>query len=189
MNRVFNEGLKFENQKYHDHPLEAGEYEGCTFNNCDFSNSDLSGLNFLECEFRECNLSLAKLINTSFRETKFKNCKLLGLHFEECNNLMISFAFDGCTLDLASFCKLKMKKTRFNDSKVFEVDFTETDLSYSSFNNCDLERTIFRITNLEGVSAPLHYYSIDRVEPRQKLNFPVGLARLLDKYDINRKIV
>ena len=187
MNRVFNEGLKFENQKYHDHPLEAGEYEGCTFNNCDFSNSDLSGLNFLECEFRECNLSLAKLINTSFRDTKFINCKLLGLHFEECNNLMISFAFEGCTLDLASFCKLKMKKTWFKNSKVFEVDFTETDLSYSSFINCDLERTIFRITNLEGADFRTSFnYSIDPELNRiKKAKFSLsGLAGLLDKYDI-----
>jgi len=187
MNRIFIEGKKFENLKFQDTLLDTGDYENCTFRNCDFSGSDLSNINFLECEFLECNLSLARLAQTSFREVRFINCKLLGLHFEECNNLMITFEFDGCTLDLSSFFKLKLKKTIFKNSKIIEADFTETDLSNSSFNNCDLQRTLFKNTNLEGVDFRTSFnYSIDPELNRIKkakfsLPFIVGL---LDKYDI-----
>jgi fluoroquinolone resistance protein len=187
MNRIFCEGKKFENLNFRNTAPEVGDYEECTFKNCDFSDSDLSDINFLECEFRECNLSLARLAQTSFREVKFINCKLLGLHFEDCNNLMISFEFDCCTLDLSSFYKLKLKKTIFRNSKIIEADFTETDLTNSSLKNCDLLRTIFKNTNLEGVDfRTSNNYSIDpdlnRIK-KAKFSLP-GIAGLLDKYDI-----
>jgi fluoroquinolone resistance protein len=187
MNRIFCEGKKFENLNFRNTAPEVGDYEECTFKNCDFSDSDLSDINFLGCEFRECNLSLARLAQTSFREVKFINCKLLGLHFEDCNNLMISFEFDGCALDLSSFYKLKLKKTIFRNSKIIEADFTETDLTNSSLKNCDLLRTIFKNTNLEGVDfRTSNNYSIDpdlnRIK-KAKFSLP-GIAGLLDKYDI-----
>lgn len=187
MNRIFSEGKKFENLNFRNTAPAIGDYEECTFKNCDFSDSDLSDKNFLDCEFRECNLSLARLARTSFREVKFIKCKLLGLHYEDCNNLMISFEFDGCTLDLSSFCKLKLKKTVFRNSKIIEADFTETDLSNSSFINCDLQRTIFMNTNLEGVDFRTSFnYSLDpdlnRIK-KAKFSLP-GIAGLLDKYDI-----
>ena len=188
MNRVFKEGEKFENRSFTGSALEPGDYENCTFTNCDFSNSNLSDLNFLECEFRECNLSLAKLTLAAFREAKFINCKLLGLHFEECNNIAFKVEFDGCSLDLCSFNKLKIKRTIFRNSKVIEDDFTETDLSNSSFINCDLQRTIFFNTVLEGVDFRTSFnYSIDpqlnRIK-KAKFSLP-GIAGLLDKYEID----
>jgi uncharacterized protein YjbI with pentapeptide repeats len=187
MNRLFKEGLNYENTRFQDKVLDTGDYENCTFTNCDFSNSDFSDLNFIECEFKGCNLSLTKLINTSFKETKFINCKLLGLHFEDCNKLIFSFEFDGCTLDLCSYNKLNLKKTRFRNSKVTEVDFTETDLRDSSFINCDLQRTIFKNTNLEGVDFRTSFnYSIDPYLNRiKKAKFSLsGITGLLDKFDI-----
>jgi fluoroquinolone resistance protein len=112
---------------------------------------------------------------------------LLGLHFEESNNLIITFEFDGCTLDLASFYKLKLRKTIFKNSKIIEADFSETDLSNSSFINCDLYRTLFKNTNLEGVDFRTSFnYSIDPELNRiknAKFSLP-GIVGLLDKYDI-----
>jgi fluoroquinolone resistance protein len=187
MNRIFYEGKKFENLNFRKNAPEVGDYEECTFKNCDFSDSDLSEINFLGCEFLECNLSLARLARTSFREVKFIDSKLLGLHFEDCNNLMISFEFDGCTLDLSSYSGLKLKKTIFSNSKIIEADFTGTDLSNSSFINCDLQRAIFNNTNLEGADFRTSFnYSIDPDMNRiKKAKFSLsGLAGLLDKYDI-----
>ena len=51
MNRVFKEGMKFENVDFREKSLEMGDYETCIFSNCNFSNSDLSDINFLDCEF------------------------------------------------------------------------------------------------------------------------------------------
>jgi uncharacterized protein YjbI with pentapeptide repeats len=187
MKRAFSDGMKFENLSPQDMPLAVGDYENCAFISCDFSNSDLSDINFLECQFRECNLSLAALTRTSFREAKFINCKLLGLHFNDCNNLIITFEFEGCTLDLSSFYKLKLKNTRFKNSKINDADFTETDLSNSSFDNCDLQKTVFENTNLEGVDFRTAFnYSIDPEANRiKKAKFSVpSITGLLGKYDI-----
>ena len=114
MDKIFHEGQTFNYLKY----PEPGAYDSCRFINCDFSNADLSGIKFLECEFRGCNFGLAILIKTSFRDVLFINCKLLGLHFEDCDNLIISFEFEACTLDLSSFCKLKLKNTKFKNTKI-----------------------------------------------------------------------
>ncbi|MCW3073387.1 MAG: hypothetical protein JWP69_456 [Flaviaesturariibacter sp.] len=168
-------------------PLQPGEYEGCEFINCDLSNKDLSHFLFSECEFRDCNLSLAKLNKTSLRDVRFTNCKLLGLHFEACDTMLLSVAFTGCTLNHSSFFGLKMKKTVFKDTSLQEVDFTDADLSGSVFDNCDLLNTHFENTILEGADFRTAYnYSIDPKSNRIKnARFSItGITGLLDRFGI-----
>src|SRR6266487_1853762 len=88
----------FANIDFTENPLAKGEYENCTFLNCNFSGADLSEIKFSECEFIACNLSLAKLVNTAIREVSFKECKMLGLRFDQCNNLGLAVGFDQCSL-------------------------------------------------------------------------------------------
>lgn len=187
MERCFFEHEVFENLIVRENPLAAGDYETCTFKRCDFSNADLSYLNFFECEFIDCNLSLVKLIRTTLREVRFRGCKLMGLHFEDCNDLMISLDFEDCKMTLSSFFKLKLKKTRFINSEITEVDFTGTDLSNSIFEDCNLKLTTFHNTNLEGVDFRTSLnYSIDPELNRitkAKFSLP-SVTGLLDKYDI-----
>src|SRR5690606_14244130 len=83
--------------------LETGEYENCIFTGCDFSNKDFCRFKFIECAFVECNLSLVKLYESTIRNVNFKGCKLLGLRFDSCNTIGLSFSFDNCQLDNASF--------------------------------------------------------------------------------------
>ena len=64
-------------------------------------NQHLSGCNFVECTFENCDLSNAQLGNTAFREVNFKECKMLGLHFEHCNDLIFSVHFNDCQLDFS----------------------------------------------------------------------------------------
>ena len=97
MNRVYKEELEFHNLNFQVSPLQTGDYENCIFTNCDFSNADLNETNFLECKFQDCNLSLSNLRPTSLKDVEFNNCKLLGLHFEECNRMMITFTFKKCS--------------------------------------------------------------------------------------------
>jgi len=187
MKRIFKEEIRFDNINFRKAPLETGDYETCIFNNCDFSETDLSGINFSECEFVGCNMSLVKLARTTFKDVKFKNCKLLGLHFEDCNDLLFSVDFDSCILNLSSFYKLKLKNTKFKHSSIQEADFTETDLSNSSFDNCDLLRTTFINTNLEMADFRTSFnYSLDpglNCVKKAKFSLP-GIAGLLVKYDI-----
>jgi uncharacterized protein YjbI with pentapeptide repeats len=70
---------------------------------------------------------------------------------------------------------------------MIDVDFTETDLSNSSFDNCDLQKTVFINTNLEGVDFRTSFnYSIDPELNRiKKARFSMPwIIGLLDKYDI-----
>src|SRR5574343_393836 len=84
-------------------PLVKGEYEQCTFTQCDFSNTDLSKVVFVDCVFKECNLSSANINQTAFREVNFIDCKMIGLHFEYCNEFLLSMNFENCVLDLSIF--------------------------------------------------------------------------------------
>ena len=115
------EESSFDKIDYTQNSLAKGEYENCTFNNCNFSNSDLSGIKFSDCEFLGCDLSLAKLARTDFQDIKSNDCKMLGLHFENCNEFGLSISFVNCRLNHSSFYKLKLKKPY---SKLQEADFT-----------------------------------------------------------------
>jgi uncharacterized protein YjbI with pentapeptide repeats len=131
---------------------------------------------------------LAKITKTAFRDVKFKTCKLLGLHFDNCNEFLLLFDFEDCNLDLSSFYKLSLKNQSFKNCSLQEVDFTESDLSNSSFDNCDLTSAIFENTILEKTDFRSSYgFSIDPDHNKiRKAKFSVmGLAGLLDKYDID----
>lgn len=181
------EGKEFEKVDYAILALPKGEYENCTFFQCNFSNADLSNIFFIDCKFIGCNLSLAKLNNTAFREVIFTDCKLLGLHFENCNEFLFSVGFTNCNLNLCSFYQRKMKKSLFRNASFQEVDFTETDISGAVFESCDLSRAVFNNTNLEKADLRSAVnYSIDPSTNKiKKAKFSIGgVSGLLDKYDI-----
>jgi uncharacterized protein YjbI with pentapeptide repeats len=178
---------KFENISFAGKYFKPGEYENCQFRNCDFSECNLSDCVFTDCEFSYCNLSLGKLTGTTVRDVKFLNSKMLGLHFEDCNEFGVSFSFDKCNLDHSSFYQLKISRTVFRESKLTGVDFTECDLTGSSFHDCDLIDAVFDNTNLEKVDFLTAFnYSLDPDKNRlKKTRFSAGgLRGLLGKYDI-----
>jgi fluoroquinolone resistance protein len=177
-----------ENSDFSEKTLPGKEYEECTFLNCNFYNSDLSRITFTCCLFDGCDLSLAKINDTVFNDIEFKNSKLLGLHFDDCNDLLLTLDFENCRLNLASFYKLNLKKTRFVNCSVNDADFSGTDLTASLFDNCDLKGTTFSETNLEKADFRTSFnFSIDPEKNRiRKAKFSSsGLAGLLDKYDID----
>ena len=167
--------------------LLLADYENCIFNNCDLSNTDLSHRIFLDCEFIGCNLSSVKLFKTAFKTVKFKDCKMLGLHFEDCDDFLFEVAFNNCQLTLSSFYKMKMKKTGFRSSNLSEVDFTEADLTNAIFEGCDLAGAKFERTILEKADLRSSFnYSIDpEMNNIKKAKFSLqGITGLLDKYEI-----
>ena len=135
----------------------------------------------------ECDFSMARLRGSSFRDVKFISCKLLGLRFDECNPLLLSFSFQGCVLNFSSFYKLKLKGTFFKACKLEEVDFVETDLTNARFEQCDLTRASFE--NTVFVGADLRTASNYSINPEKnkikkaKFSMP-GVIGLLDQYDI-----
>lgn len=187
MEKPYIEDQQFEKIDFSEKALAEGDYEGCSFINCNFSNADLARLNFTDCQFTGCNLSLTKLSKTTFNDVAFKDCKLLGLHFDTCNEFLFTVDFDNCNLDMCSFYKRKMKNTCFKNSSLQEVDFTEADLTGATFHNCNLARAAFENTLLEKADFRSAYnYSIDpEINRVKKARFSTaGIAGLLHKYDI-----
>lgn len=68
-----------------------------------------------------------------------------------------------------------------------EVDFTEADLSISTFDHCDLSNAKFEKTNLEKADFTTAYnYTIDpEINRIKKARFAIPeVIGLLSKYDI-----
>lgn len=168
--------------------LAWGEYENCLFRGCDLSEMDLSQYSFIDSSFDACNFSLAKLHKTLFNNVQFRDCKMLGLRFDSCNPIGLSFSFKGCQLQHASFYKIKSRKTLFSKCQLVEVDFAEADFTEAIFEDCDLSGAIFDHTVLEKADLrTARHYSIDPENNRLKnARFSIfGIAGLLDNYDID----
>ena len=181
------ENKQFSKINYTQQKLESNAFEHCEFTDCDFSSTDLSDYSFTECSFKNCNLSMAILKNTAFKDVKFKNCKLMGLIFFDCNKFLLTLNFENCNLSYAIFYKLKLKKTTFKGCLLQEVDFTETDLSNSIFDNCDFVNAQFDFTNLEksDLRTSFNYFINPERNRIKKAKFSLhGISGLLTKYDI-----
>ena len=187
MENLINVQKTFEKIIAVDKKINHREFEDCVFKNCDFSNSDLCNNTFMDCEFIDCNLSMVQLAGSSLKTVRFKNCKLLGIHFQGCDDFLFDVGFQDSVLDYASFANKKMPKTQFSGCSLKEVTFIETQLNNSVFDNCNLDRAIFNDTQLAGTDFRTAYnYSIDpEFNPMKKAKFSMrGIAGLLDKYDI-----
>lgn len=184
---AYTDSKTFDGINFAEEVLEKGEYENCTFRNCQLAEIDLSGFVFIDCVFESCDMSMAKLKNTSFRDVLFKNCKQLGLRFDDCNKMLISFSFENCTLNLSSFYKLKLKGLSMKDSKLHEADLVEADLTNANFQNCDFDRAMFENTILEGADFRTAYnFTIDPEKNKmKKARFSSqSLGGLLTKYNL-----
>jgi uncharacterized protein YjbI with pentapeptide repeats len=183
----FIEYQTFEGVDFKENELVKGEYENCMFKNCVLADCNLSGLRFSECRFESCDLSMTNLAGTSLINAQFRNCKMLGMRFDSCNKLLLSFSFEGCVLNFSSFYQLKVKKTHFKDCKLQEVEFIASDFSASAFFNCDMMHARFENTILERADFRTAYnFSIDpEINKVSKARFSqAGIAGLLDKYNI-----
>ena len=80
-----------------------------------------------------------------------------------------------------------MPKTKCNSCSMKEVTFTGSNLTQSSFENCNLDSAIFNDTLLAGVDFTSAYnYKIDpEFNSMKKAKFSMqGIPGLLEKYDI-----
>jgi uncharacterized protein YjbI with pentapeptide repeats len=112
---------------------------------------------------------------------------MLGMHFDDCNQIGLTLNFENCNLSNSIFYKTKLKKTAFRNSKLHEADFTECNLSSSVFENCDLSGATFANTIIEKADLSTSFnYSIDPERNMiKKAKFSLsGIAGLLDRYDI-----
>jgi uncharacterized protein YjbI with pentapeptide repeats len=91
-------------------------------------------------------------------------------------------------LNDSSFYQAKIKQTVFRNCQLLAVDFTETDISESMLDNCDLRNATFDRTILEKADLRTAYnYHIDPETNRlKKAKFSLPeVVGLLAKYDIS----
>ncbi|MBD0779245.1 pentapeptide repeat-containing protein [Maribacter sp. ANRC-HE7] len=187
MNKPFIADQTFKGKDYRTDRLSKGEYENCIFENCDFSEGYLDNQHFMECQFLDCNLSNTNLGQTVLNDVHFTRCKMMGVKFENCNDFLMSFGFSNCVLNFSSFYKMALGAIQFDDCKLIEVDFTETDLSGASLDECDLEKAIFYDTVLEKTDLTTAYnFSIDpeRNQIKKAKFSKANIVGLLTKYNI-----
>ncbi|MBK7971269.1 MAG: pentapeptide repeat-containing protein [Bacteroidetes bacterium] len=144
-------------------------------------------MKFIDCTFTDCEMSLVKVHKTAFQDVIFTNCKLMGVHFDDCNHILLFFKFNKCQLDLSSFYRLKLSKTSFQDCSLKEVDFSETDLTASIFRQCDLQLAVFDNTILEkaDLSTAINYIiDPDKNHIRKAIFSMPDVITLLNKYQI-----
>ncbi|MEM1321489.1 MAG: pentapeptide repeat-containing protein [Bacteroidota bacterium] len=176
----------FNHTNFGDQAL-AREYEDCDFVGCNFAEQDLSEIAFAECRFEDCDFSMAKIRKTAFKDVHFKRCKLMGLHFDDCNDFLLEMHFEHCLLNFAIFYQLRLKETRFEHCNLQEADFTEANLAGASFSNCDLQGAIFDQSDLR--KADLRSAFNFHIDPDNNsvagARFAVtNLAGLLKKYQL-----
>ena len=187
MNLEHIEQQLFTREDYTETPLNRGVYDNCNFRDCNFAGADLSGIRFMDCTFAACDLSNAKVAKSSFQETKFKDCKMLGFHFNSCDQLGLTVRFENCQLDHSSFFQVKLNHTVFLNCSLREVDFSEADLRNTILDQCDLLGAIFDHTNLERANlSTAQNYSIDpENNPLRGARFSLpSVVGLLHKYQI-----
>ena len=184
---TFIQEQEFKGIDYSQERLSGKEYLDCRFMDCNFSGLDLGGIEFENCEFTGCDLSLVKLNRSAFREVIFSNCKMFGLHFQDCNDFLLSMDFRNCQLNLSSFFRGKAKGFRFKACLLQEVDFEEADLAGVSFDACDLAGAIFDQCNLEKCDfrTAINYQIDPNTNRISKAKFSRdGLQGLLSGFDI-----
>jgi fluoroquinolone resistance protein len=128
---------------------KGGIYEACTFMNCELGSADLTSVAFIDCIFKECNLSGANMMHATFNGVTFLESKLIGIFFDNCNDVPFKIKFISCNLQLTSFYKRSMKNFHFENCNLREVDFCDADVSNSLFDDCDFTAAKFEHTNLE----------------------------------------
>ncbi len=187
MHKQFIADKEYKGEDYSQNPLPKADYENCVFTNCNFAGGFLDNQNFMECEFVDCDLTNTNIKHTIFKETLFHDSKLVGLRFEDCNDLLLSVQFQSCNLTLASFFGLSLKDTPFKDCVLLEADFSEANLSQARFDVCQLEKALFHRTQLHETDFTTSF-NLD-IDPEQnhlkKTKFSKdNLIGLLKKYDI-----
>ena len=153
----------FNQINYTEAGFPKGEYVQCTFKFCQFTGMDLSACLFENCEFDQCEISNVNLHKTLIQRCTFRQSRMMGLRFEDCNNILLSFDFYECNLELSTFLGIKGKGTNFKDCNLQSVDFTDARMSETDFAGSNLEDATFENTILRN--ADLSYASNFRIDP------------------------
>ncbi len=112
---------------------------------------------------------------------------MLGLSFDTCSDFGFEMHCKRCILQHSIFYKMDLRQCSFEHCNLSEADFGEADLSDAVLSDCNLERTVFRYTNLEKANLiGATNFTIDPdINKLKGARFSASeVIRLLDKYGL-----
>jgi uncharacterized protein YjbI with pentapeptide repeats len=112
----------------------------------------------------------------------------MGLIFDDCKPILLSFEFVDCLLDFSSFQQMSIPDTVFRNCSMQEVIFWQSDISSSSFVDCNLAKATFKECNLK--KSDFRGAQLTEIAPTnnqiQQAYFSMNsLPILLKQYDLN----
>jgi uncharacterized protein YjbI with pentapeptide repeats len=130
--------------------VENSEFEQNIFRKCSFENFKIAGFLFKNIRFDNCHTLSTSIKHSKIIRSEFIGSKLLGISFDSCIGLDISFS--NCNCQLADFRNIKLTKTIFENCNLREADFQNADLRGVVFKNCDLREAQLSFAKLVGTN-------------------------------------
>lgn len=135
------------------------------FVNSSFYNVDLSSLiatdtNFLSTQFTNINFSSSRLEGSMFMSVDFYNVRFSSIQFKDVNfslailgNIFLhKIKMQNCISASVKFNDANISGTHFHQTTTISIDFTSSNLSYSSFVDANLKRASFVQVDLTNVN-------------------------------------
>jgi fluoroquinolone resistance protein len=141
---------------------EPVEHEGKLFEKIDFREKTVEGRKFMECTFKNCQLNMLVFKDCTFTDCIFDSCdlsliKVKGSFFNRiqiigCKAIGIhwfdtgspfAINFTDSNISYSSFFGKALKKAKIKNCVAKEVDFSDTNLTEADFNGTDLENSRF----------------------------------------------
>jgi len=171
--------------------LTFNEYTQCTFTGCDLSGADLRGASFFDCTFSACNISNATVEGARFCDCTITGSKLMGIRFDQTNQLLFSITLADSTVRLCTFTGMNLEKMRISRCVMEDCDFCSASLRGAQFLDSSLGGTNFDGADLRG--ADMRTASTYSINPEStsvsgaRFSCPEVL-RLLDYLDISIEV-
>jgi uncharacterized protein YjbI with pentapeptide repeats len=180
-------GKKYSGSFFLENEIIYHDFERCTFEDCDFTSVNFTGVAFIDCVFSDCNFAKSKINYVSLRDVQFTGCDFTEVNFVTVDKLLFKFSFKDCLLDYTKFYGFKMRNTLFENCSMIAVDFMESDITGSIFNNCNLHKSVFidTIANKTDFSTAYNFTIDPEKNKLKKAIFSTdGLKGLLTKFDL-----
>ena len=150
---------------------EPVEHDGKLFEKIQFQEKTVSGRRFTDCTFKNCQLNMLSFTKCNFTDCTFEGCDLSlikvhgsffnRVHFIGCKAIGIHwfdtgspFAvnFTDSNISYSSFSGKSLKKSKIKNCLAKEVDLSEANLTDADFQGTDLENSRFSNCDLTHTS-------------------------------------
>ena len=136
------------NKEMIDHDqLEAHSFEQCTFSHHHFDFTVINCCDFIECTFEHCTFNSIKTDGVKVRDCTFEHCHLIGITWSDFARKNLLFSpiekMKHCYLKYNYFDDLSFIKMDFSNNDIHYCEFRDCNLNDANFTNCDLQETLF----------------------------------------------